>query len=521
MDAPLPSPLRSESLSRGWQRGLALGILAIGMLVHAASLLGDFTVDDHRAIVRHAGVTTDFADVFRLDWFGRPFSSTIGSYRPVVTASFWLDYHLGGAKPVLFHLVNLLLYAGVLWTFDCVLARLTEGRLSAAVRGVALLVIATLTIHADVVPSATGRSELMSALFSLLALYAATDPRERSATLIGYAAALSAAMLSKETAISVAVLVPLISARHRSGRWTGALSAISALCFGAFVWLRVALQLFPDLADWEEHNLLIGRSLGERLCGAAEVLTHYLQHTLVPIDLIYAYGYAAIVPGDGLTLRALLGFAVAAIYVGALGMALRRRHAAADILLGLGASYAAVSQVLTPATELLADRWFFLPTFWLVAALALAVDAAIRKGWLRARLPAIAGVAFAAAQAALTVVASQMWHDDRVLARYSIAAHANAIGPRLLGAQAAAEDGRFEDAAWSLLAAYSLHASFPQPIEADAVPAEWETFPAAERVAALRARIGAPLFERVREIAIRHARLWPNEDVVEALAGLR
>ncbi len=504
-----------------WERPALLAAIAAGVLAYLPSLFGGFTVDDHPAIEHHPGVTGSILDVVRFDWFGRPFASTIGSYRPVVTASFWLDYHLGGGSPAVFHVVNLLLYGAVLVAFHATLKRLADGVLSSAGRVLATAVVATLAIHVDVVPSASGRSELLGALFTLVSLYAATDPEERHTSALVYAAALTAAMFSKETTIAITLLAPLVAARRATPKRVRVLGAISLVAFVGFVWFRLSSHLTPTMSEWEDHNLLLGRPWLERWLGGAEVVTYYLQHTLVPIDLLYAYGYSAIVPGHGLTLRAAIGVAVIAAYIAALVIALRRRHPSSSTLLALGASYVAVSQLLTPATELLADRWFFLPTLWLVASLAFPIDAWLRARGARARVPVAAVLAFALAQGAIAAAASLVWHDDATLARYSIAAQANAIGPRLLSANVAAKEGRVDDAAWSLLAAYSIQASFPAPVAVDAVPAEWEALSPEDRVAALRARIGEPLFQRVRAVATRHAYQAHYDDVADLLATMR
>src|SRR6202042_3437114 len=112
-----------------------------------------------------------FEDIVQRDWWGRSRFDSIGTWRPLATLTFWVDEHLGGGRAWLFHLTNILLYAALLVLFERFLQRWCGGALTVQARALAVLVFGTLAIHADVVPSPTGRAEILAALFSLAALF--------------------------------------------------------------------------------------------------------------------------------------------------------------------------------------------------------------------------------------------------------------------------------------------------------------------------------------------------------------
>lgn len=497
------------------------GAIAAGVLMHAGALAGGFTVDDYPAIVNHPGVSGSLRDAVTLDWFGRTFAETVGTYRPVVSLVFWLAHRVGGGKAWAFHLCNLLAYAALLAAFHALLGRVDRGALSGRARAVTLAVAATLALHVDVVPSASSLCELLAALLSTLALFVALDPTKHWWPCVASAAALSLAMFSKESALPVAVLAPALAWRlaPRRRAWQVTVASAAALSLVvAFRWQRLPLSVS---GSWAVHNTLIGRPVGERLLGAAEAATHYVQHVVAPFDLIYDYGYAALVPGPGLTPRAAAGVALALGFLGWTAHALWTRRPDGELLLGLGASYVTASHVLLPASAFLADRWFFFPSLWLVAAAAVPVSRWADGAPRRARLVAGSALAFAAVQAVIGAAGSLVWRDDTTLAAYSVRARPTAMGPRLLTAAAASWDGRDEDAAWGLLAAAALYRWFPRVVPDDAVPAEWEARPAPSRVFALRQRIGEAEFAVVRDAAMREARRREYDGALRVLAAMR
>ncbi|MFI5210258.1 MAG: hypothetical protein ACHQ2E_07435, partial [Gemmatimonadales bacterium] len=110
---------------RGW---LALSVAGLALAASLTSLGNGFAYDDQFIIVTNPRVH-DLAGAWRL--FGQtywPPDRGSGLYRPVTVLLFAGQWAVGQGSPLVFHLVNVLLYAGLsALVFWCALALLPAG----------------------------------------------------------------------------------------------------------------------------------------------------------------------------------------------------------------------------------------------------------------------------------------------------------------------------------------------------------------------------------------------------------
>jgi hypothetical protein len=503
---------------------LALAAIVLAACApYASSLAFGFTFDDANTILEHRGVRGPLSvdDLLLRDFWGRSFVNTIGSWRPVVTLTYWIEWHLGRGQAWPFHLDNLALYACLIALLAVFLKRFFGDALGPAARLVAVGTAAALAIHVDVVPSATGRAEIMAALFGLLALLAPLREqgpvRLREIALTAGASILAAG--AKESALPVALLAPLLAYRWHAARGTDrrggmiALAAANALGLAGVVAFRVLRMpwwsMGPERAT--ENSLIAAGSMG-RLLGAAEVFVGYLQRVLWPARLAPDYSYAGIVPGHA-PVHAAMGLALTAILL-ATGLAYwKRGPGLSDAALGLAASYVVVSSTFVAASAI-ADRLFFFPSLWAVTLVALGVQ---RLGVGARRVAGALGVGFACAQAAVAAIEAPRWEDDLTLFTAAVEARPTVARSRRNLAQALADMGHVEDAAWQMTVASAILDGYPAPIPVDAFPQRWDHEPVQTRLAELRLRIGATALDRDLRRAAALFRHWGNADVADLL----
>jgi hypothetical protein len=472
-----------------------------GTALFAGSLGAGFTHDDVQSILGHGGVhgPFSFGKIFGSDFWGLPFDRTIGTWRPLATLTCFVDWHLSGGKPWSFHLTNLICFAALLYAADMLLGRWCEGALGDRARAICVFVFAALAIHADVVPSATGRAEILAALFVLLSLAALVRPGRPlggSSVALG-AAAMALALLSKESSLPMVLAVPLVATSCHARRGTlkrrglvllwAALSTVGI----AYVALRAGRLPFAKvtpamLAD----NPLGALPLLRQKIGALEVMSHYLEHTLTGLDLVCDYSYSAIaIATRGVPVRALLG-GLFLLGLAALAVASwRKRPQIAEAIVGFAGAYAVASHLLVPASAIVADRLFFLPSFWLVATGALGAAWVAREQRV-GRMIGLCAVAFGVAQGAVAAAATTSWHDDAVLYTQAVQSRPHVARTRLNLARALADAGRSEDAAWHALLATAYLTRFPDPIGDDEFPLSWDDLPIRERLERLRRTLG-------------------------------
>jgi hypothetical protein len=505
---------------------VALAVLG-GLVPYVGSVRYGFTLDDANTIGGHKGVRErlSFTDIVLRDWWGRSRFDTIGTWRPFATLTFWVDQHVGGGHAWPFHVTNLLLYGALLVLLERFLFRWCGPALAAPARAVAVVVYGTLAIHADVVPSPTGRAELLAALFSLAALFAATCTPTlgvREAALAS--GCLFLALLSKESAAPMAILVPLLSHRMHFERRTLHRGAILGLALAAPIELGAVaafrmlampfMQLGPDRAP---ENPLLAVDAPRRLVGALDVLGLYLRHLVTGLGLApdYSFSEPPILRAGalGIALGGGTLLACAALVVACW----RRAPRTADAALAFGASYLTVSNLVVAASAI-ADRLFFFPSMWLVVIGALLASEAARTRAAQRAACAMALV-FAGVQAARATAYAALWRDDATLFTAAARAYPDVFRTQRNLAHALSDAHQDAAAAWHLAIAEAIFARYPVPTARDEIDPAWDDEPLRAELAHLRTTFGAHPACAAVERAQARLTSWEDPTAAALLAG--
>ena len=142
-------------------------------------------------------------------------SSTGGRYRPLSLVTFAMEVQFFGLNPKVSHGVNILLFVLTCLILYHLLIYLLPGKKNTpfylSIPFIAAMLFAGHPIHTEAVANIKGRDEIMSLLFSLLALFAAVRyvKTQKTLHLIWGAAVFLLAMLSKENAITFIAIIPL------------------------------------------------------------------------------------------------------------------------------------------------------------------------------------------------------------------------------------------------------------------------------------------------------------------------
>lgn len=266
-------------------------VLGVG-IAYANSFPGFFILDDY-AIVKDNPLVHDpeLSTIFRSDYWGRFANS--GLYRPLTILSLGLNRLLFGPTPFGFHLVNVLLHAGV----TVLLYRMLRIRgISLVAAGVGSFLFAVHPLHIEVVDVVVGRSELLAALF-LLSGFIIAHRRGLGAALLVCLFYLLA-LLSKEHAVTFLVLLPLWEAfdaksfRIWKERWPlyAGLLAV-AILWQLWVHLGV-IHLMPRLPLAEAVSPLAFVDGTTRMLTVLHHQWLYLFKLLIPVGLEAVYSVA-------------------------------------------------------------------------------------------------------------------------------------------------------------------------------------------------------------------------------------
>jgi Tfp pilus assembly protein PilF len=426
---PKPGGLPSAGRWTGERLRIAM-LLAVVVLVYGNSLLNQFTLDDGLYIMRNPQVThLSLRELFAPN-------KLTNVFRPFTFATLALNWALGAAHPLGYHVFNILLHAGVTWLLYLLLQAILGSSLhgKAAALAAALL-FAVHPIHTEAVASVAGRPELLAAAFLLAAWLLHLRDREFPALLC-----FVLALLSKESA--VVFLALLLIGDYARGKWKPGLRyarvAGVTLLYIALLW-EVQGRRFGQAGIAPLDNPLAALPAGWRFLNALRVAWKYVGLHFYPATLScdYSFNQIPVYVDWRHTLPAALA-ALAAL--GAWIWAIRTRQRGLALAGGIYlAGFAVTANILVPTGTIMGERLAYLPSAGFCLLLALAWC------WLRDRQRALAWGLFVVVVGSLglrTAVRNRDWKDDLSLfsaavraAPNSAKAHADLAGQYMAGRQ--------------------------------------------------------------------------------------
>ena len=359
-------------------------ICLAGAAVYLSSFGGVFQFDDIPALLDNPSIRSLWPP-----WgpFATPHGALTVSGRPLLNASFALNWAASGASPWSYHLANLAVHLGAALLLYGILRRTLEGQDVRSARGSALAVALLWCVHPLTTESVTyvvQRAESLMGFFVLLCLYgfvryAASGDRRWQ--VLSVAASL-AAVATKEVGVVAPVIVLLYDATFVSLSWGRAFAARR----GYYLSLAVSWALVVALVastGWDRDGTS-GFTVGVSWIGywttQGEAFARYLGLSLWPHPLAFDYGPASAGPVVSWVLTGLVALGAVAVLVGCL----RRRLWAflpATALLVL-----APTSVMPGILQFAAEHRMYLPLAAVLSAVVLAVQAGLdRLGGLSAR----------------------------------------------------------------------------------------------------------------------------------------
>ena len=390
-------------------RRLYLTVAACAVVVHLGALWNQFAMDDV-AIIAWNPLVQSLSGVWRS--FGAPYwPANLGGlvYRPLPVATYAIDWQLH--SPAWFHAVNLLWHAAVSVAVAALARRWVTGTAALA----AGLLFAVHPVHVEAVASVIGRAELMAALATCLAVYAAVayDSIRWSALF------LVLGLLSKENAAVAPALIGWAwvlglarPTRERMLRYGLSWVAI-AVAYLAVRWIVLRpYEGFQNLAAQflGQGPLAIRLTAIGAFVDAARllILPLHLQADYSPMERV-----AITTPLDP---RFLLGLLLFAGWAALLALAWRRGWRVEAYGLGwIAIAYLPVANLLFPHGVLVGERLLYLPSVGAALAAGAALDRLPRRAW------AFAVIALAAAGGVRSALRVPVWRNNGALALSMIA----------------------------------------------------------------------------------------------------
>ena len=406
---------------RPFRLAAVLLLATAAFLAYANTFTGGFVWDDASSVLLHKHVQdpSKFFQLFREDQhaFGRGQGNF---YRPLVSASFMLDYALSkpaageDLSPFLFHVTNAAWHALAAILLFALLSRLGAPRF---VQVAAAAVYALHPLHTEAVAYISGRADMMSASFMYAGLYLAA--RDRAGWGGSVAAGLVAglcficALLSKEAAFIFPLLAglpifrPLDEGSRKAAVYArrSVVLVVSLVILGVYAVLRSTVLHFGTQTTPQS-------GFGERIVELLQAYALYVRLLIVPTGLHMERTLDGV---GGATAAAGAVLLAATVALTVLAWRSGRRRAAMGLAWFL-MTWLPISG-LFPLNAPMAEHWMYMPMAGLLLAVAeLAWEfarkpaARQRAGWPYAVVAAAygLGVVFLA----LTVARNRDWRDN-------------------------------------------------------------------------------------------------------------
>lgn len=252
-------------------------ILLLGLVAHASMLIAPFkTLDDNISIVNNPDIK-DFSNtgkIFKSSFFGGNHY-----YRPMVSLSYMIEYHLIGLRSFYYNLTNLVFHCAIAATVFFLIFFIFKDR---SIAFFSSLLFAVHPVQWEAVANIPGRAVILSTFFTINAFYFYCLSSKKKKPALNYGLSLLlfvCGLLSKESAAMLPVLllsyIFLIEKNIKRTLWV----APYFLIIGIYLLFRAQLGI-TEIFPWP--------SASEKILGFLTFLRAcltYLRLIVWPLDL--------------------------------------------------------------------------------------------------------------------------------------------------------------------------------------------------------------------------------------------
>lgn len=362
---------------------IKLLLFAFVFLVYGNTLKHDYVWDDSIVITENPRVQKGIKGIPDLFLkYNSDYKSDKYGFRPITLSSFAIEYSFFKSNSSIGHLMNLIYFGLLCLVLFNVLQKLffRYGNLPSFL--IAVLFI-THPIHVEVVANIKSRDEIFALLFSLLSLSKMIDFQQtKKVKYILFAVLLFLlAFLSKENAIVFIAIIPLalLYTQNWENLKTLIKPALALLLLLIISFCIVKLSTQSSLGSEASkgagiyyENGILGNcffyidTFSGKLANAFCLLFMYLKNFLIPINLVYFYGYNQIPVANWSD--ALVIFSTV-LHISAFVFTILKIKTHKEISLGILFYFISIFiylHLLRPIADTMADRFLFTPSLGLL-----------------------------------------------------------------------------------------------------------------------------------------------------------
>lgn len=419
-----------------WPAALAAGAIVLAFIAYSPALRGPFLFDD-------------LSLPFALPNASREFAGFVGQIRPVLMATYWVNYRLSGEDPASYHLFGLAFHIAASLLAFLAMRRLLERAGADASRRDLLAAIAAAVfllhpVQTESVAYIAGRSECLSVMW-LLAAYAVFLGAREALSWGRAAAVLALFVLGAASKEHIVALVPLLLL---TDAWWSAAAPAAAVRRNWRLYAPMAAGALGAVAyAW---HLIVGATTAgfalkdlpwyEYLFTQFRALFVYLRVFVLPVGLTvdYDFPFSKTILDHG----AIVGL-IGLLAISAAAWRFRREYRLAAFGWFAFLLLMAPTSSVAPIRDPIAERRLYLG---MIGLLPIVLELLLRLKLDRIKLAAVLA-AVALAGTAATYARASVWSSGLALWQDAVSKTPSKARPRFQLASAYYHDGRCDLAA--------------------------------------------------------------------------
>ncbi len=276
---------------------LIIALVAFG--VYANTINHEFVLDDaflipENTLVNHG--TESISELFKTNYRYGYWGPKDNLYRPLTLSVFATLWEFSPGEPKLFHIANILLFAGLCLSIFHFLWKWTTNKLFAAA---VALVFAVHPIHTEVVANIKSMDEILSLLSGVWAMYfALLFARSKNKKWLAVMALVAfAGFFTKESSVLFVAIIPfllwLLNRDIKTAAFTGGVLALPLVIFLA-IRQQVVGGLDDQLVSKLDNFIAHAPDFSTKVFSAFSIMGTYLYKLIVPHPLVYEQAYQQI-----------------------------------------------------------------------------------------------------------------------------------------------------------------------------------------------------------------------------------
>lgn len=362
-------------------RFFCLIITILLLLIYANSFQNSFQYDDFHVIVKNPSIKDpgNFSNFFFDPQMGSGLIKETSSYRPLLMATFALNYFIGGLDVFSYHLLNFFLHtlcSFFVFFITLFFLRTTYGEKEFNLTRhqftalFASLIFAVHPVQTESVTYITGRSSLLMALFFLAAFWTYTRYVLNGSVYHLFLSSISfiCALLVKETAITLIMVLILFNLFFPLARtWKRRLFSLFPYFILSAIYLMMRVHFFGSLKYGSQPI----RPIYDNLLTQIRAWVYSLGTLVLPLNLNVDYDFPisrSILEGE--VLFSIFVLTAIALVIWKIAKSYRP---VGFFALWFVVNLAPTSSII-PLEDVITDRWLYLPSVGFAVIMAFAAE---------------------------------------------------------------------------------------------------------------------------------------------------